>query len=142
MVAGDSGEDVLDDAGLFNAGQPYVESAEAIAEPLVVDPEQVQNRGVQIVQVHRIFGDVVAEVVGAAVFDAAANAATRQPHRETAAMMIAPHARIAELTLAENRAAEFGQKHDERIGQEAALLEVPEERRRRLIDVAALVWQL
>src|SRR5205809_6645652 len=89
-----------------------------------------------------IFGDVVAEIVGTAVFDAALNAAAGEPDREAAAVMVAPHVRIAQLPLAEDRPAKFRVEQDQRILEQAALLEVLDERRRRLIDVVALIGQL
>ena len=47
----------------------------------VVDAQQVQDRGVQVVDVDRFFDDVVREVVGLAVGDARLDAAAGQPHR-------------------------------------------------------------
>ena len=55
-----------------DVGEAEVAAAEAIGQPLVVDAEQVQDGGVQVVDVDRVRGDVVAEVVGRAVGDAAA----------------------------------------------------------------------
>ena len=36
-------------------------------EPLVIDAEQMQQRGLEVVHVHAVTNDVVAEVVGLAV---------------------------------------------------------------------------
>ena len=36
---------------------------EAVGEPLVVDTEQVHDGGLEVVDVDRVFGNVVAEVV-------------------------------------------------------------------------------
>src|SRR3954451_22303588 len=102
----------------------------------------MQDGRVQVVQVNRVFGDVVTEVVGAAVFHAAADTAAGQPDGKTAAVMVAAHARIAELALAEDRAAKFRVEEHEGILQQAALLKIVQEGSRRLIDVAALVRQL
>ena len=43
-----------DHVRFFDAGEAGVEAAEAMGEPRVIDPETVQNRRVQIAQVHRI----------------------------------------------------------------------------------------
>ena len=51
--------------GFFDAGEFGVEAAEGVGESLVVDAEAVEHRGVQVAEVDRVFGDVVAEVVGA-----------------------------------------------------------------------------
>ena len=50
-----------------HVGQPVVAALELEGQPRVVDAEQVQDRGVQVVDVDRVGGDVVAEVVGLAV---------------------------------------------------------------------------
>ncbi len=60
------GEDVLDDRAV-HVGQAEVAALEAVGQPLVVDAQAVQDRGVQVVDVDRLLGDVVAEVVGLAV---------------------------------------------------------------------------
>jgi hypothetical protein len=52
--------------GFFDAGEFCVEAAEEIREALVVDAEDVEHRGVEVAEVDRVFGDVVAEVVGTA----------------------------------------------------------------------------
>jgi hypothetical protein len=41
-----------------------------VGEAAVVDAQDVEHRGVEVAEVDRVFGDVVAEVVGAAEFDA------------------------------------------------------------------------
>ena len=47
--------------------QPEIAPLELIRQPLVIDPQAMQNRRLQIVHMHRIFGDVVAVIVGLAV---------------------------------------------------------------------------
>jgi hypothetical protein len=58
----------------FHAGELCVEPAEGIGELLMVDAQDVEHRGVEVTKVHRVFGDVVTEVVGAAVLDAGLHA--------------------------------------------------------------------
>ena len=91
----------------------------------VVDAEDVEHRGVEVAEVDGVFGDVVAEVVGAAVFDAGLHAGAGEPDGEAAAVVVAAHAGVAERALAENGAAEFGEEHDERVFEQAALLAGP-----------------
>jgi hypothetical protein len=52
----------------LDAGEAHVEAAEGIGEARVVDAEDVEHRGVQVAEMDRVLGDVVAEVVDAAVF--------------------------------------------------------------------------
>src|SRR6478735_757272 len=54
----------------FHASEFGIEAAEGVGELFVVDAEDVEHRGVEVAEVDRVFGDVVAEVVGAAEFDA------------------------------------------------------------------------
>ena len=55
----------------------------------MIDPEQMQDRGLQVVDVHSAFGDVEAEVVGLSVDIAALHAAAGHPQREHATVMVA-----------------------------------------------------
>jgi len=56
-----------DHAGVLDAGELEVEAEVAVGEPLVVEAEQVQHGGVEVADVHRVFDDVVGEIVGLAV---------------------------------------------------------------------------
>ena len=46
--------------------QPEVAALELVDQPGVVDPQQVQDRRVQVVDLDRVLDDVVGEVVGLA----------------------------------------------------------------------------
>ena len=48
----------------MDVGEPEVAPLVAEGELGVVDAEQVQDRGLEVVDVDRVLGDVVAEVVG------------------------------------------------------------------------------
>ena len=76
---------------LLDAGQADVEAAELVREARVVDPEAMQDRGVEVPQVDGVLRDVVAEVVGGAVLDAGLDAATGEPDGEGAAVVVAAH---------------------------------------------------
>ncbi len=69
--------------------QAEIAALEPIGQPLVIDPEAVQQRGVEIVNMDRILGDVVAEVVGLPVRDARFDAAAGRPHRKAPRMVVA-----------------------------------------------------
>ena len=51
----------------LDVGQPQVASGVSVGQTLVIEPEQVEDRGVQVVNVHRVLDSVVAEFVGFAV---------------------------------------------------------------------------
>src|SRR6266516_2798617 len=55
----------------FDVGQAKIAAGVAVREALVVEAEEVQNRGVQVVDVDLVLGGVIAVVVGAAVAQAA-----------------------------------------------------------------------
>ena len=128
--------------GFFDAGEFGVEAAEGVGELCVVDAQDVEHRGVEVAEVDRVFGDVVAEVVGAAVFDAGFHAGAGEPDGEAAAVVVAAAVGVAERALAINGAAEFGEEHHERVFEQAALFEVVEQGGGGLVDVAALIGEL
>ena len=72
----------------------------AVGQLRVIDAEDVHDRRVQIVDVHRIADDVVAEVVGLTVRVAGLDAAAGQPPGEAPAVMVAAEVRL-ELALRE-----------------------------------------
>ena len=87
---------------------------------VVVDAAQVQHGGVQVVDVDilAVFQVAVAQFVGAAVGEPALDAAAGHPDGEAVDVMIAADA------LAHRRAAEFAAPDDQRVVEQAALLEV------------------
>src|SRR5688572_11245097 len=72
-----------------NVGQAKVTALKFEGQEFMVHSETVQNRGLQIVNVHGIFHDVVTVVVRFAESKAALDAASGKPHGEAARMMVA-----------------------------------------------------
>src|SRR5687767_8517836 len=70
-------------------GQAKSASLVAEGQALVVESQQVQNRRVQVANVHAVLGGMVAEVVGLAVRVAALDAAAGEPDGERVLVMIA-----------------------------------------------------
>ena len=70
-----SSKDLAHHPGRLDAGELLVEPLERKRQPLVVDPEQVQDRRVQVTDVHAAVDDVPAVVVGPAVLEARLHAA-------------------------------------------------------------------
>jgi hypothetical protein len=104
----------------------------------VIEAEQVQDRGVEVVDVDRVFDDVVAEIVGLAVDRASLGSASGHPHGEAAWMMIAAVVLFGESPLRIDRAAEFAAPDHQGFVEQAALLEILDQGVARLIDIAAL----
>ena len=113
--------------GLFEAGVDFafvlVDALGAalvrVDELRVVDAEEVQNRGVEVVHVEFVFHGVEAEVIGGADGLAAAHAAAGHPHRKARGVVIA-----ATVLLAHGSATEFAAPDDEGLVEEAAGFEV------------------
>ena len=61
----DSSENLLDHLAA-DIRQSEIAALEAIGQPGVVEAEQVQDRRLEVVNVHRVFDDVEAEFVGRA----------------------------------------------------------------------------
>ena len=104
----------------------------------MVEAEEVQQRGVEIVDVDGVAGDVPAEVVGGAVNVSGVDAAARHPDRETARMMVAPIVGRGQLPLRIIGPPEFTAPHHQRIIQQPALFEIRYQSEAGLIDVFAL----
>src|SRR5207245_2506207 len=83
-----SGENAPDNFAVY-VGEAEVPTLETECQPLVVDAQAVQQRRLQVVDVHRVADDVVAVVVRRAVHNARPNTAAGQPHREAAAVVVA-----------------------------------------------------
>src|SRR5256884_6677298 len=81
-------EDVFDHFAV-DVRDAKVAALETIRQLLVVDAQAAQNRGVEIVNVDRIFDDIVAVIIGPAIADTGFNATARHPNRVAAPMMIA-----------------------------------------------------
>src|SRR5688500_8587420 len=73
----------------MHVGQPVVPTLKLVREPLVIDPELVQNRRLQIMHVYAVLRRVEPEVVGGAVSESRLHASSRHPQRERIRMMIA-----------------------------------------------------
>jgi four helix bundle protein len=86
----------------MNIRQAEITAAVAVCEPLVIEAHQVQDGGVEIVDMHAVLDGVNSEFVGRAVDHAAADSATGHPHGETGAVVVA-----AALALGSGRASEF-----------------------------------
>ena len=108
----------------------------AIRETLMIDAHEVQDGGVQVVHVHGILGDVVAELVGLAIAGAGLAAATGHPHGEAARMVVAPGFGAVPLALAGDAAAELAAPDDEGVLEQSAPFEILDERGAGLVGVA------
>src|SRR5436853_7072271 len=86
-----SGEDVLDDFAA-DIGQAKIAARVAVGEFFVVEPQEVEHGGVEVVDMNRVFGRAEAEFVGRAMDIAALDSTTRQPNGEAVVVMVASFA--------------------------------------------------
>src|SRR5262245_47588884 len=88
LSAQDLGQQLLDHMAV-DVGQPVVPALEPVDQAGVVKAQQVQDRGLQVVDVDLVLGHGKAQLVGLAVAAAAARAAAGQPHREAVGVVVA-----------------------------------------------------
>src|SRR5688572_8508841 len=112
--------------------QPELPALEREGELLVVEAQEVQDGGLQVVDMHRFLGDVKPEVVGGTDGLASFQTAAGEPDRERLRMMVAAESPAERgIGFHHGRTAEFATPNDKRVFEQAALLEVLEERRAR-----------
>src|SRR5260370_15911316 len=102
--------------------EAHIAAAKAVSQPFVVDSQEMEQGGVQVVNLDLVFDDEVAVVVGGAVDGSALAAATGQPDRETKGIVIA-----AVRALGHGCTAELTAPQDQGLLQQAARLQVLEQ---------------
>src|SRR6185503_19728523 len=122
-----------------NIRQAKIAALEAVGEFLVIDPKAVHHRSIEVMDVHRILGHVIAIVVGGPVTESAFHAAARHPNRIATAMMIATVIVLLDFALRVNRAAKFTAPNYQGIVQHAAALQILHQRGAWLIRILALL---
>ncbi len=105
---------------------------------LVVDAQQVQQGGLEVVYMHGVFHDVVAEGVGGSVDGTRPRSPTRHPHGKTPRVMVPAVISSGEFSLAVVGAAKFPAPNHQGVFEKASLLKVGEKAGRRLIGFTAL----
>jgi len=124
LAPASSGQDLPHHPRRLDARQSLVEPLEPVREPLVVEAEEVEDRGREVAHVHGVPDDVVGEVVGLPVRHTAPDPASREPEREAPWVMIAAVVLAGQFPLAVGGSAELSTPDDERVVEEAALLQV------------------
>jgi len=108
-----SDQDIFYNVCFFDSGESSVEASELYRESAVIDPQAVQNGCVEVSQVHWLFDDVVAKVIGEAIFHAALYSTTGQPNAKASTVMIATHRGVTKLALTKDGSTELDCKDDE-----------------------------
>ena len=104
-------------------------------EPVRIETELVQDRGVDVGDVVPVLDRVEAKLVGGAVDDAALDAAAGHPDGEAVGVMIA-----AVGALGTRCAAELGGPDDDRVVEQAALFQIVQQAGDWLVDLRHSSW--
>ena len=136
MIADALGQKLLHHISM-HVGQTEWPALEPVGQLGVIEAQQMQDRGVQVVHVHLVFRDIEAELVAFAERESRLDAAAGQPHREGIRVMVA----AVGAPLHHRRAAEFAAPDDERVVQQAALLQVLDQRGAGLVGIQAVLCE-
>src|SRR5690348_7371541 len=82
------GDQIVQD-GAGDIGQAEIAPAISVSQLSVLDPKKVQDCGVDIVDMHRLFDGFESEIVGSSIDRATFDRAARQPHGEPERVMVA-----------------------------------------------------
>ena len=104
----------------MHIGEPEITALGPEGQPFMIDAEAMENRGVEVVDVNAVVHEVVGEVVGLTENEPALHTTAGHPQRETARVMIAPEALLAQFALAITRAPELAAPDNERVVKQAA----------------------
>ena len=72
-------QNVLDDLSV-NVSEPIIPSLEAMSQLFVIESQQMEYGGMQVVNVDRLLADVEAQFVRRTIRCSSFDSATRQPH--------------------------------------------------------------
>ena len=131
----------LFDEFAMDVGESELAALKAVSEAFVIDAEEMENRSVEIVDVDRVFEDIVAVVVGFSDSDSFFDSSSGHPHAEALGMMIASVVFASQFSLAVGRASKLAAPDQEGVLQHAALFEIGEEAGGGLIGVTALAFE-
>ena len=90
----------------------------------MLDPQQVQDRGVQVVDMHRIADDVVTIFVGLTISGTRFDPGSREQHGVAAGVMVTAIIVYRHSPLRIDRTAKFPAPDNQRVLQQIALFEV------------------
>ena len=99
----------------MDIGQSVASPLKLEREAFVVDAEEVENGGVEIVDMDRVLDDVVAIVIGDAVADSGLDAGTGQKDGKALGVMVSTVVVASEGSLAVDGSPEFTSPNDQSV---------------------------
>src|SRR5437867_1634137 len=121
-------------------GQSKIAPVVTIGQFFMIEAQQGQNRGVQIMDMHFVFDRGRAEFISRAIDHAATNAAAREDSGESLGIVVASGIVIA-IAVPDRFAAKFSTPDDERAVEKIALFQVGDERSQGLVDFLCALRQ-
>ena len=113
----------------MNIGQATLETVVVKRQPFVVEPHQMKDGCVEVVDSRLVDGGFEAELVAFAVAEASLDSGTSQETREGSGVVVPARS----VGLKEWHSAELGRPDDECIFQQASLFHVGNQCGRRLV---------
>jgi len=107
----------------MDIGKPTLEAVMEDGEAFVIQPQEVEHGGVEVMERVDIFDGFESKFIGGAMADAGLDAGSGQYGGETTGVVVAALGPFLE----HRHAAEFGAPKDQSVLQQAALLEVPDQ---------------
>ena len=107
-----------------HVGEPEISARVAEGQRLVIEAHEMENRGVEIVDVDGILHDVDSQFVGHPVGHSAFDAPARHPDGEPVGVMIASHVVLVDGQLNGGSPAHFASPDDQGVLQHVALLQI------------------
>ena len=130
------------DHAAVDISEAKVAALMAVGKPLVVQPEQMEHRGLQIVHVYGFFCDAVAQFTGCPISQAWLQTTASHPNGEGVFMMIAANEILIGLALQHRCAAKLTRPYHECLVEEATLLQILHQRCEGAVYCKAFLGEL
>src|SRR6476660_8891465 len=118
----------------MNVGQTEIATLESIRELFVVEPKQLQDGGLKIMDVDFITGDGESEFIGFPITDAMFDTPAREENGETVRIMVAAEDLAGSGTaFTERCSAKFPAPNDQGFIEQSALPQIPDQSSNRLV---------
>ena len=120
-----SSQDFLDDVPM-HVGQAEVAAGVPIRQALVIEPEELEHRGMQVMDMNFAFNRLKAEFIGLAVGVPPLDTAAGQDGRESAVVMTSAELLGNEDPVGNGSTPEFAADNYQGFGEEVSSLQVGE----------------
>ncbi|CAD72466.1 hypothetical protein-transmembrane prediction [Rhodopirellula baltica SH 1] len=126
-----SGDDFVDGANVFDANQFLVQATIEVGQMVWIESHLMQDRGVQVTDVQRVFDRGGTELVGRPVADAAFDSASGHPHGESVGVVVS----AAAVGVFRGRlTSEFATPNDQGFVQHAGSFQIGQQRSDGLVS--------